>query len=275
MNRLQKKCLIATAGFHLLLLVILFVGPAFFNSKPKVDDSQVLDVIPANLIDAAFNSGVKGAQPPPPTPIVTPPQPTPTPPAPKQIVQPAPVPQPTFVQKVVKYFTPEPKPDLTPIEKPEKNPPHQIQPSLTPVVRNVQKNSTTAKSKDNSQTARNLAAELKSKLSTATQIDMPGDSSVAYANYASAVKSVYDAAWTLPDSVANDDENVKVSVTIASDGTVISSRILTPSGDAGVDSSVQRTLDRVMFIAPFPDGATDKQRTYTINFNPQLKRLSE
>ena len=53
MNRLQKKCLIATAGFHLLLLVILFVGPAFFAPSPKPDDTQVLDVIPANLIDAA------------------------------------------------------------------------------------------------------------------------------------------------------------------------------------------------------------------------------
>src|SRR5476649_475534 len=96
MNRLQKKCLIATAGFHLLLLVILFVGPAFFNSKPKADNSPVIDVIPANLVDIALNSGVNHAQPPPPTPIVTPPQtqPSPTPPTPKQIVQPAPAPAP-------------------------------------------------------------------------------------------------------------------------------------------------------------------------------------
>ena len=79
MNRLQKKCVIATAGFHLLLLVILFVGPAFFNSTPKADDSKVIDVIPANLIDAAFNSGVKNATPPPPTPIVTPPPQPPLP----------------------------------------------------------------------------------------------------------------------------------------------------------------------------------------------------
>ena len=61
MNRLQKKCVIATAGVHLLLVVILFVGPAFFYSKPKADDLQVLDVIPANLIDAPFNSGVANA----------------------------------------------------------------------------------------------------------------------------------------------------------------------------------------------------------------------
>ena len=78
MNRLQKKCVIATTGVHLLLIVILFVGPAFFYSKPKADDLQVLDVIPANLIDAPFNSGVANAAPPPPAPAA-PPQPPPPP----------------------------------------------------------------------------------------------------------------------------------------------------------------------------------------------------
>jgi TonB family protein len=273
MNRLQKKCAIVTAGLHLLLLVILFVGPAFFNPSPKVDNSQVLDVIPANLIDAALSSGVKGAQPPPPTPIVTPPQPQPTPipPAPKQIVQPAPAPQRTFVQKIEKIFTPEPKPEpeiQTP--KPLENQPHKIQPSLVPVVRNVSKTSTPTKTKDDSQLVKNIAAALRHNLSSPTEVNVPGDSSVAYANYATVVKSVYDHAWTLPDSVAK-DEDITVSVTIANDGTVISSRIVTPSGDASADASVQRTLDRVKFVAAFPDGATEKERTYTIIFNPQVK----
>lgn len=99
---------------------------------------------------------------------------------------------------------------------------------------------------------------------------MPGESSVAYANYATVVKNVYDHAWTLPDSVVK-DENITVSVTIANDGMVLSSRIVTPSGDAPADASVQRALDRVKFVAAFPDGATEKERTYTIVFNPQVK----
>ena len=45
-----------------------------------------------------------------------------------------------------------------------------------------------------------------------------------------------------------------------------------PSGETGVDSSVQRTLDRIPFIAPFPEGAKEKERTYTINFNLKAKR---
>jgi len=68
MNRLQKKCVIATAGIHLLLLLVLVFGSAFFSPRPKPDDTQLLDVIPSNLIDAAFNSGVRGATPPAPAP---------------------------------------------------------------------------------------------------------------------------------------------------------------------------------------------------------------
>jgi TonB family protein len=62
-------------------------------------------------------------------------------------------------------------------------------------------------------------------------------------------------------------------VTIASDGTVITARIVTPSGDAGVDNSIQRALDRVTFIAPFPEGAKEKERIFIIKFNLKAKRM--
>jgi len=255
MNRLQKKCVLATAGVHLLLLVILLVGPAFFQPRHPADNMPVLDVIPANLIDAAFNSGVRNAQPPPPAvqpappppPVVTP---NPPPPSPEKMVKP----------EVV-------KPTPTPQRE------HEIKPNLKLVARDESN-----KVRDDSQRARALrkaVQNLKKNFSPGTTIDMPGNSSAAYASYADAVKSVYDQAWTLPDSMASDSENVKVSVTIASDGTVISARIIEPSGDSALDASVQRTLERVTFIAPFPEGTTDKQRTYTINFNPQVKRMLE
>jgi TonB family protein len=272
MNRLQKKCAIMTAGFHLLLLVILIVGPGFFAPKQKADDLQILDVIPPNLIDAAFNRGVRNAQPPPPAPVVTPPQPAQpapqpvvTPPAPPKVEMPEPV------KPVVKAPTQEPKP----VEKPK------IQINTELVTRTAPKNSPKTSPRDDSQekaralalAARSAARALKNNFTPATTVDMPGNSSVAYANYAAVVKSVYEQAWVPPDDAQNDDANVKVTVTIARDGTVISSRVLTPSGDAGVDASVQRTLDRVTFIAPFPEGATEKERTYTINFNLKAKRL--
>jgi TonB family protein len=286
MNRLQKKCLIATAGFHLLLLVILLVGPGFFAAKPKPDDTQVLDVIPANLIDAAFSSGVKAAQPPPPTPIVKPPepQPQPTPEPPKPVVKPEPVKQPD--PEPVKPPDKLPPDDLKPVVKPSTKPPeHIIKPDLKPIVRK-----TPPKDTDNSaaeaeakeqkrlrdQKAKaflNAARSIKENSSSATTVETPGPGSVSYANYASVVKSIYTQAWTPPDDTASDDANVRVSVVIGRDGSVITSRVLTPSGDASVDRSVQRTLDRVTFIAPFPDGSKEKEKTFIINFNLKSKRM--
>jgi TonB family protein len=119
----------------------------------------------------------------------------------------------------------------------------------------------------------NAARSIQKNSSSATTVEMPGTSSVSYANYASVVKSIYTQAWTPPDDTASDDANVRVSVVIGSDGTVISASVLTPSGDGSVDHSVQRTLDRVTFIAPFPDGSKEKEKTFIINFNLKAKRM--
>jgi len=274
MNRLQKKCVIATAGIHLLLPTILIVGPAFFNPQSKPDNTQVLDVIPANLIDAAFNSGVRNATPPAPAPVEVPPpqpvpptpvvRPAPQPPAPKAVV----TPPPTFMDRVEKYFKPEP---VKPAAEKTETKPHQIQVNTQLVTRTAPKNAPANPKPDNSRAINSAIKNLQKNLKPGMTIDMPGDSTVAYANYASVVKSVYDQAWTLPDAIAK-DENILVSVTIASDGTVLSSHIVTPSGDAPADASVQRALDRVTTIgSPFPEGSTDKERTYKIIFNPQVK----
>ncbi len=293
MNRLQKKCLIATAGFHLLLVVILIVGPGFFTSKPKPDNTPLLDVIPANAIEAELSSGVKAAQPPaptpivpPPQPIVTPPQPQPTPPAPA----PTPVtPAPSIVTRVEQFFKPDP---ITPAEDPTPKPekakpkPHEIKPNMETVKRTAVKNPPTQNTTDDSQQkeaqreARQRAKEIaqiarniRDNSSSSTTVEMPGSSSVSYASYASIIKSIYTRAWTTPDNAANDEANTKVSVTVSSDGTVISAHIVGASGDASMDASVQRTLDRVTFIAPFPDGSTEKEKTFIINFNLKAKRM--
>ena len=274
MNRLQKKCVIATAGFHLLLLVILIVGPAFFWSREKPDDTPVLDMIPANLVDSA-STVVKGAQPPPPAPapMVTPP-PEPTPPAPKPVVQPAPAPQPTIADRLEKFFTPEP---AKPVPATTENQPHTPKVNLTQVTRVVPKNTSTPNktTPDNSKAIKSALRALRANLSSSTTIDMPGDSSAAAANYAQVVKSIYEQSWTPPDDTTSDDANIKVRVTIASDGTVISARVIAPSGDDSVDTSVRNTLERVQFITPFPSGSTETERTYIINFNLKAKRLLE
>jgi protein TonB len=272
MNRLQKKCVIGIAGVHLLLGVILVVGPAFFYSRPKADDMQVLDVIPANLIDAAFNSGVANAVPPPPAPV-TPPQPPP----PVPVVTPPP-PQPEKVEKAEPVKPPDKlSPDsLMPVVKTSKTEPRKIQINTQLVARTPPKASPNANDAARAQAIQSALQNLKKKFTPGTVVDMPGNGSgAAYASYRDAIATIYYEAWTPPGNADNDEANTRVSVTIANDGTVISARIVTPSGDTKVDASIQRTLERVTYIAPFPKGAVEKERTYIINFNLKAKRMLE
>jgi TonB family protein len=290
MNRVQQKCFVASTGVHLLLVLILLIGPAFLSSKSKSDNTPILDVIPGKLIDAAFSGGGNPlAKPPPPA--------LPAPPAPP-IVQPAPPPQPTPVrqpdppQKPVEEVKPtEPDPNALETRDDHKRKKPEI--SLKEVIRKPDtgktvKTPSTTTSPDSEeqrmadrnrrvadligQTARNL----RNDVSPGTTLEAfgPGGGGEAYASYDAAVKSIYWHAWTPPEDTASDAAITKATVTISSDGSVLSARILKPSGDASVDRSVQRTLDQVRFIAPFPEGAKDKQRTYTINFNLKAKRLT-
>jgi TonB family protein len=223
----------------------------------------VLDVIPANLIDAQFNSGVRGAQPPPPDL-----QPAPQPPAAQPVVsRPPPTPAPEPVVK------PEP---VKPTPAPDKVEPHKIQIDTHLVTRNAsQKTSTPDNSAQQARALRKAIRSLKQNFSPSTTVDMPGTSSVAYASYRDVIGSIYYQAWTPPDETSNDNAIVKARIEIASDGTVVSAHIITPSGDAKVDDSVQRTLERVTFIAPFPEGMTEKERPFTISFNLKTKRMLE
>jgi TonB family protein len=298
MTRLQKKCLVAAAGTHFLLVVALLCS-AFIRPAPKVDDSPVLDVIPPNLIDAALSSGVKDAPPPPPpaSPVTQP-----TPPA-QNTPPPAPEPKPQPVVKPVEP-TPEVEPERpkdpdAPSLEPKKEikpkpptPPHKIEVSLKPVKikppidnhraeeeaeAEAEAQAEAAKAAQHARDARvkafrNAANSIRESASSSTTVVLPGDSSVAYANYATIVKSIYTQRWIPPDTVDNDKARVEVSVTIQRDGHVTDAHIIDRSGDSNVDRSVQRTLERVTDLPHFPDGTTDNERTYVIYFDLGAKR---
>ena len=180
-----------------------------------------------------------------------------------------------------KMFAPKPdtsvKPDLTPEKRQTENTQPKIQINLTKVSRNSVKNTSQPDNARNQQAINRALSSLSHSLSSATTVDMPGHSSAAYASYASVVKSVYEQALrsNLPSQVAGNNEITTVSITISNDGTVISSHITSHSGDPVWDDAVQRTLDQVSMIAPFPDGTTDKERHYTLNFNPEVEKSFE
>ncbi len=276
MNRLHKKCLVASAGTHLLLLLILFVGPAFFTPKSKLEDIQPLNFIPENLVLGAVAGGgnPRAATRPPPPPV------TPSSPPeqrPQQVEQP----------KVVE--TKQEKIDPESLETTKERKPRLPAVSTKLVSRKSdspkkQKQTPTTDTRDREFADARLRAEafnraarsLGNNASSATIIDEnfgPGGGGPTYASYASWVQTVYLGAWTPPEDTDAGAAVARASITIASDGTVTSYRLVAKSGNREIDESIQRTLERVTSIGrPFPEGMNEKQHTYILRFDLKAKQ---
>lgn len=292
MSRLNKKCLIASGALHVLLLVTVFVGAAFILRRPPPQPNlPILNVIPDKLVDQAlYGGGTPHATPPPPARRPISPHRSAPPPAPKplrhrsQRQRPKPKPKPEPAP------APKPKPQTIPSEnelekehhpKPRLRKPHEIHVNTHLVTRKVVHTSRPARveRKDRSAVQRkvgllavnNARQTLERKLSPGTTIAIPGIGGEAYANYAQAIKSIYDQAWIVPSSLEGGDLTVKARVVIARDGSIISSRIIGASGNTALDRSVRLALDRVTQVPAFPAGAKERERTFVILFNPIIK----
>jgi hypothetical protein len=93
MNRLQKKCLIVVSGVHVLLLLVLAVGPAFMPSSKPVE-LPIIEFIPVVTTDKMISGGGDPTVKSPPAEAITPPvrplvRPTPAPTPVRPVVQPA------------------------------------------------------------------------------------------------------------------------------------------------------------------------------------------
>jgi len=282
MNRLQKKCFIAAAGFHLLLALILLIGPAFLTSNNQPQDVPELNFVPFKTVDALVSGGgdPKGALPPPPAPPQAKPEVTPPAPTPEVVVK-APTPEPVKAEKVKEVTPPKDVPDS--LELP-KNSKRKIEVSTTPVIRKpdpqaAAKARAAADAKAAAERQRvasafnRAASSIAGNLSGETSVVLKGQGGggVPYGNWLSAVKQRYTEAWVVPDGVTDDSATVTASVTIARNGDVLSTSVVRASGNALVDHSVKATLDRVTTAPPLPDGAKEDQRTVTINFNVKAK----
>jgi TonB family protein len=275
MSRLERKCLLASACLHGLLLSIALFGSAFFVPKQKPPlNLPALKVVPGRLVDDALSGGggnpkAKPSEdrqrgetitPPPPRPEPDPPKPAP----PKETARPEPAP----AEK--KPAQPSTKLSKPPLE-------------LKPVVRKPgdRDKKTAAAEEKKMADARRKAADqiskamdrLKEGFASGTKVGVFGTGGEAYANYAQWVRDVYDNHWQVAPDIADDNASTLVKVTIARTGHVIASEIIKRSGNSALDKSVQRTLDKVKFVAPFPEGARDEQRTFTIEFNLKAKRM--
>ena len=282
MDRLAKKCVITSGIVHGTLVLLLIVGPAFLTSDSKPDTSQILTIIPDNALSsgaAVMGQGTPNGG-----------RSTPTPPDPKPPEQPKPVP-------VVKI--PEPHSDPKLVDPPLKPTPDPTEPSdklrkpvinLKEIVRKPstttpKANTTAADDKAKAKAEADKAARtfqtamnnISRNASTGVDVTTPGTPTgigPSVAAFNDILKSIYFNNWHEPSDVTSEDGVVKVTVTIARDGSVIASRISKSSGDAAVDRSVQRTLENVTFIKPFPEDWKESQRQFQLSFSLKAKRAT-
>lgn len=310
MSQLQKKCFVFSAGTHVLLLLVFFLGTAFFNARHKEQPAVPVDLLNAKIVeDALARGGSPGPEstpsvatpanttpaPPPPPEVVTPPVP-PTPPAPKEtIVEPPPkVEVPKKVETIpIEKSVPkkvETKKTETKVEPPktvEKTSPSKIKVNTGKVVTRTATDAAKTKAAADKaardrETARLTAAgsqfskslnTLKGNLSQGVSIGTPGAGGEGFVNYGQYVIAVYQNAWITPNDLADDSLIVQVTVTIARDGTVLRTSVTRKTGVTALDKSVQRALDGVQSIGrPFPEGIRDAQRTFQLDFNLKAKR---
>lgn len=318
MSKLAKKCFIASTGVHLLLLVVLIFGSAFFVSRQKTETGPApLTFIPEKTVDALVNpSGGNPNVEPAPTPPPPPPAPEkvepPPPPSAPEVKRAEPVvvkpveiePPPAKIERPNSFKLPPPsKKKLktmeakveTPKETKPKTPPKktEIKVDLTPVTREkrdelreavrrqqeeaeaqrrAQERAYAKYAAQRSKQLDSALANLNKGLTPSMAIEMPGPGGEAFANYGQVVISIYENAWLVPPDLSSDAPTVKATVTIRKDGSVISARVIGASGNSKVDHSVEKVLRDVKFIAPFPEGAKESQRTFNIDFNLKMKR---
>ena len=273
MSRLLKKCLFLSIGLHILLAAALLICTAFFVVKPE-KIMPTLSMIAPDVLDNLLN----------PRPVSTP-RKNLNPPV-RRIVTPA----------LPRKVTPTPPRKVTPTP-PRKVTPKKQSPSLKPTKSKVtpKPKRNTIKIAQNTQTSKgatvrpkknthpkappvsakqlNTIKSMRNQLSAAINVNVAGANAAAFTSYANFVVGVYRRTWEplIPSGLAR-SRIAKVSVTIRRDGRVLSKRIIRKTGDAALDRSVQRALDRVRTIGKsFPSGSRDPQRTFTLDFTPQIR----
>ena len=309
MSRMEKKCLLASTVMHGSLVLLLVFGSAFLTSAPKKQEFPRLRVVPHTLVDDALAGGggnpnipitddvQKGdtmtPQPPAPAPAPTPPTPQPPvvqtpPPAPaKPVVKQAdPKPAPTKPEpvKIAKPVKPDPKatekaPDLKDLLKPiVRTSDDKAKAKAEAESREAAREAARAESAYQSKVAKAIggaASNLREGFASGTKVDVGGPGGAAFADYRMFVQAVYQETWErlLPQDILADDTSSLISVTISRSGRIINSRVVRRSSETAVDRIVQKTLNSVTTIGhPFPIGAKDEERTFTIEFNFRKRR---
>jgi periplasmic protein TonB len=276
-ERLNKKCFIASCGMHALLLLVVLFGAAFLApEKPK--PVETLTMVNPVLLDNVLAGGggnpniprtedkIKGDTL----------QPVPPQPQPAKVEPPKPKPE------VAKVEPPKPAPTKTIPKDPPKT---TSKIELTPVNKSAEQRNKAkeaeAKRRADQKAAqeklakaiRDVRKEMTQGFNSGTKVEVSGPGGQAYASYRSFVFAAYDNEWQVHNDIANDDSSATARVVVHRTGRIISAVISQRSGLPALDKSVQRALDGVKSLPPFPEGTRDQERTFVIEFSLKAKRL--
>ena len=234
MGKLKRSCLAGSFVLHAMIIALLVLGPMLLAKRQE--KVQVIDLIPSEIVDQILSPKVS----------VTPPTTTKTKPTP-------------------------PKPKPVKITKPKP----QIKVNLKPTIRRPDSSKVKAQQEaaerarkayaKRKETLNNSIKRLSSNLSGSTAVNAPLGR-LAAANYESLIRKKYMDATFHPGAI-NRDPVVKVRLVIARSGNVLSAQIINNSGVTSWDRAVQKSLDRVKHIAPFPKSISGSKKTFTLNFN--------
>ena len=234
MGKLKRSCLAGSFVLHAMIIALLVLGPMLLAKRQE--KVQVIDLIPSEIVDQILSPKVS----------VTPPTTTQTKPTP-------------------------PKPKPVKITKPKP----QIKVNLKPIIRRPDSSKVKAQQEaaerarkanaKRQETLNNSINRLSSNLSGSTAVNAPLGR-LAAANYESLIRKKYMDATFHPGAI-NRDPVVKVRLVIARSGNVLSAQIINNSGVTSWDRAVQKSLDRVKQIAPFPKSISGSKKTFTLNFN--------
>ena len=251
MGKLKRSCLAGSFVLHAMIIALLVLGPMLLAKRQE--KVQVIDLIPSEIVDQILSPKVSVT---PPTTTQT--KPTPPKPKPVKITKPKPKPTPS-------------KPKPVKITKPKP----QIKVNLNPTIRRPDSSKVKAQQEaaerarkanaKRQETLNNSINRLSSNLSGSTAVNAPLGR-LAAANYESLIRKKYMDATFHPGAI-NRDPVVKVRLVIARSGNVLSAQIINNSGVTSWDRAVQKSLDRVKHIAPFPKSISGSKKTFTLNFN--------
>ncbi|MFN7141318.1 MAG: TonB C-terminal domain-containing protein, partial [Limisphaerales bacterium] len=117
-----------------------------------------------------------------------------------------------------------------------------------------------------------------SKTASSTSVEMPGPGGEAFVNYRQLVAAIYERAYDRAlmraGEIGDRDDSVDVSIVIASNGRIVSSRITRNSNNPALNKLVKGILDSVDSVPGFPEGSRDTQRTFNITFDLKSRRLT-